>query len=282
MKRAVLAAFLFPALVACDAPAPAPPSNPNVIDAPFLKPKLIDDGAHMQAYMAALPEGIYKEYRVEPIGSFYLDEIDDVIKHFLRNGRVWEKHLVELFPKYVKPGSTVIDAGAHVGVHTLTLARLAGPQGRVYSFEPQRKIYRELVFNLRLNGVRNVVPLRYALGDTTGIAEMSSATLGNEGGTPVGKGGDRVELRPIDSFGFRNVSFMKIDVEGFEDHVLEGAKLTIAKNRPVILIEIQGGQDYANTSPEIRKKIEATIARLKAMNYKVEQIYVHDYLALPQ
>lgn len=276
MRNALL---LVLALLGC---APDEPANPNSVDAAVLAPVLLDDREHMKAYLSELPAGIYRVFRVEGLGSFYLDDINDLIKAWLRRGMLWEKHLVELFPRYVKPGSTVIDAGAHIGTHTLSFARLAGPQGRVYAFEPQRKIYRELVHNLRLNNASNVVPLRFALGDAAGVIEMSRAVLGNEGGTPIGSGGDKAEVRTLDSFGFRNVSFIKIDVEGAEDMVLQGARATIQRNRPVILIEIQGGHLYEKAKPEVRAKIDATRARLTAMGYRTEHLRGHDYLAIPQ
>lgn len=276
---ALCLAFLVVAGAGC---APDEPANPNAVDAALLRPALLDDRAHMEAYLAAWPADHYKQYRVDSLGVFYIDNVHDLIKAWLVRGLLWEKHLVALFPKYVKPGTTVIDAGAHIGTHTLALAKLAGPEGRVYAFEPQRKIYRELVYNMRLNRVSNVVPLRFALGDGAGVIEMARATVGNEGATPVGLGGDQAELRSLDSFGFRNVSFMKIDVEGFEDLVLHGARETVRRNRPVILIEIQGGQRYESASTEMRAKIDGTRARLAAMGYKVERVHDHDYLAIPQ
>ena len=73
-----------------------------------------------------------------------------------------------------------------------------------------------------------------------------------------------------------------IDVEHFEDWVLEGAQLTILRNKPVILIEIMGGHFYDRSPPEIRARIDGTQARLRSMGYKVQHIYAHDYLAVPQ
>jgi hypothetical protein len=127
------------------------------------------------------------------------------------------------------------------------------------------------------------VPLRYALGRTAGVIEMSPTVSGNEGSTAVGRGGDKAELRSIDSFAFSNVSFIKIDVEGYEDEVLEGARLTIARHRPVIMIEIQGGYPFIERAPpEIQTKVAATRALLAGMGYKVERIRGYDYLAVPK
>jgi FkbM family methyltransferase len=253
--------------------------NPNDIEPARLAPQLLRDQAAMGEYLAAFPLAEYKIYEVEGQGRFYLDGLDDVIKRPLRKGVMWEPYLVTLIPQHIKPGTTVIDAGAHIGTHTMTMARTAGRKGRVYSFEPQKKIYRELVRNVELNGLRNVVPLRFALGDRHEVIEMSRSVAGNEGGTGVGPGGDKAELRTIDSFGFRNVSFIKIDVEGFEDHVLDGAAQTIKAQHPVLLVEIQGGEDYDKAPPKIRQRIEQTIAKLKAYGYAVKRVSRHDYLA---
>jgi FkbM family methyltransferase len=259
-----------------------PNPNPNVVNPALLYPVLLDDRAEMASYVAALPPGMYQQYEVKHVGKFHLDDIPgDGIKQWLRKGVMWEQHLVAHFRRHARAATTVIDAGAHIGTHTLTFARLVGSEGRVYAFEPQKKLYRELVHNAKLNQLTNIVPLRFALGAQPGVIEMDRVSEQSEGSTAVGKGGDKAELRPIDSFGFTNVSLIKIDVEGFEDAVLEGARLTIARSRPVIIIEIMGGADHANPAPEVRKRIEVTKAKLGEMGYKVSHIETHDYLALP-
>ena len=60
------------------------------------------------------------------------------------------------------------------------------------------------------------------------------------------------------------------------------AQLTIARNRPVIIIEILGGINYDEAKPEYKKRIDATRARLKEMGYKVSHIQFSDYLAIPE
>ena len=110
---------------------------------------------------------------------------------------------------------------------------------------------------------------------------MNPATGGNEGGTGVGLGGDRAELRALDGFGFERVSLLKIDVEGYENEVLEGAVDTIRRNRPVVVIEIAGGEDYATAPPDVRKRIHGTWGRLEALGYAVTPVFKHDYVAVP-
>ncbi|MFY9314273.1 MAG: FkbM family methyltransferase [Burkholderiales bacterium] len=254
-------------------------ANPNDVDPQAIAPRMLHDAAETSEYLKAFPVDAYKVAEVDGQGRFHVDDLDDVIKRPLRKGVMWEPYLVNLMPRHVRPGTTAIDVGAHIGVHTVTLARAAGRKGRVYAFEPQKKLHRELVHNLKLNGLGNVVALRFALGDAPSILEMSRSAKNNEGGTAIGVGGDRVELRTLDSFGFRNVSFIKIDVEGYEDHVLAGAAQTIRAQHPTILVEIQGGNDYDKASADVRQKIDATVAKLKSFGYAVRRVSMHDYLA---
>src|SRR5262245_4239333 len=257
------------------------PPNRNDIAPALLAPRFLDDRQEMAQYLSALPKGVYKIYEVGR-RRYYLDDIDDIIKNLLRQGLPWEQNIGPLLRKHARPGSTALDVGAHIGTHAITLSLMVGPQGRVYAFEPQRKIYRELVWNLRLNGIANVVPLKYAVGDQPGIVNMGITVAGNEGHTAVGEKGDRAELRALDEFPFQDVSFIKIDVEGYEDHVLDGARKTIARHRPVLLVEIQGGYDYDKADEKIRARVDATKKKLAAMGYpKLERVGEADYLGLP-
>ena len=110
---------------------------------------------------------------------------------------------------------------------------------------------------------------------------MNPATPGNEGGTGVGAGGDAAELRSLDSFGFERVSLLKIDVETYENEVLDGALDTIRRNRPVMLIEIMGGHDPETASPDVLERIAVTREKIEALGYSVTQVFKHDYIAVP-
>ncbi len=261
----------------CAAPAEYTPLR--IID---VSPVLLDDRAEMRDYLNAFPVADYEPHAVRGGYRFFVDDPADMIKQVIVAGYPWERHLLELFERHVDPATVVVEVGAHIGTHTVALSRLAGPWGRVYAFEPQRKIYRELHHNLALNGVGNAVILRYAVGaGETRIVEMNPVTGGNEGGTGVGHGGDRAELRTLDGFGFERVSLLKIDVEGYENEVIDGAVDTIRRNRPAIVLEIAGGQDYATAPPDVRERIHVTWRKLEALGYTVTPVFKHDYIALP-
>jgi FkbM family methyltransferase len=265
-------------VVSCD--APPPPYEP--IPVVSVSPELLDDREEIRRYLNAFPLADYQRYDVPDVGSFFVDDPADMIKQVIVAGDKWERHSFDLLAEHIVPGSVVVEVGAHIGTHTVRIGQLAGPWGRVYAFEPQRKIYRELHHNLALNGLTNVVALRMAIGSgATRVIEMNPTTPGNEGGTGVGAGGDAAELRSLDSFGFERVSVLKIDVETYENEVLDGAVDTIRRNRPVILIEIMGGTDLETASPDVLQKIAVTRAKLEALGYSVNQVFKHDYVALP-
>jgi hypothetical protein len=131
--------------------------------------------------------------------------------------------------------------------------------------------------------VKNVEFYWSGVGDSSGVIELSPFAQGNEAGTGLNGGtGKFVELLTLDQLHLSNVSLMKIDVEGMEDQVLDGAKETILKNRPIILIEIMGGYVFQTAPPDIRQKIMATVEKLKSLGYEVSQIQAHDWIAVPK
>lgn len=265
-------------VAACD--APPPPYEP--IPLVSVSPALLDDREEIRRYLNAFPLADYQRYDVPDVGSFFVDDPADMIKQVIVAGDKWERHSFDLLAEHIVPGSVVVEVGAHIGTHTVRIGQLAGPWGRVYAFEPQRKIYRELHHNLALNGLTNVVAMRMAIGSgATRVIEMNPTTPGNEGGTGVGAGGDAAELRSLDSFHFERVSLLKIDVETYENEVLDGAVDTIRRNRPVILIEIMGGTDLETASPDVLEQIAVTRGKLEALNYSVSQVFKHDYVARP-
>lgn len=256
--------------------------------------KLLDDQEEMKEYLAAFPYDSYEVCHIPEQGDFYVDKIyinhqttfslerDDWIKYHLGRGYVWEPYIRSLLEKYIRPGSTVIDIGAHIGTHSISMAKFTGPEGRVISFEPQRKMFRELYWNIILNQLENITIYRYAIGHKHCVLQMDLSEKGNEGGTKIGSGGDLVELRTLDSFHLSDVSLIKMDVEEFENYALEGAKKTILNNKPVIIIEIMGKYTVVEELPQwVKSRIKRTKRKLKEMGYDVSHIIGADYLAIP-
>jgi len=217
---------------------------------------------------------VYGRYKVREIGTLCIEKnTKDWIKSILKKNKLWEPHVSRLIKQYARPGTTAIDIGAYIGSHTLLMARTVGPKGRVIAFEPQVKIYQELLVNLQLNQITNTQTHFLALGDKPRRITMSYPNATNEGGIDFGPGGNIVEIRTLDSFRYTNVSLIKIDVEGAEN--------TIARNRPVILIELIGGVKRDQLSPAEKKKLMTTIHFFKSLGYSLGLIGIYDYVALP-
>lgn len=215
-------------------------------------------------------------------GKFYIDTLNDTIKNQLARRIPWEPQTDQLIYRYTKPGTVALDIGAHIGTHTLALSKAVGPNGLVIAFEPQTKIFRELCMNLQLNGCTNVIPVRCALGDKNGQVGMETPVACNEGGTYVGTGKDLVALKRLDDFSLEHISFIKMDVENFEDFVLAGAFKTLQKSRPIIFLEIQGNNEQLQAAGGTRaEKTRVTLALLEKMHYRVSLFTGVDYLAIP-
>lgn len=249
---------------------------------------LVDDRYHkepnLKQYLVDFPIESYSVVNVQKTTNYFINldkEKNDCIKQSLINNSYWENHLVNLMKKHVVPGTIILDIGAHIGTHTINFAKWVN-HGVVYAFEPQPKIFRELFYNIALNNIKNVKLFNTAIGSKNGKIELSPLTELNEGGTGCyGNSGIFADLITIDSLNLNNVSLIKIDVEGMEDSVLEGAKETILRNKPIIFIEFTGC-DIINTKDEnVRKKTIEKINKLEQMGYFIQNISFHDYIAYP-
>lgn len=227
------------------------------------------------------PFSYYKKYEIKGLGSFYLDSRIDIIKNELRAGRRWEQEIVDLLQAHIKPGTVAIDIGAHIGTHALSMSKFVGAEGKVVAFEPQKKLFSELVMNMTLNSCSNVHAYRCAVGKGSGTIEMDSPVADNEGGIGFGSGGDNAPIISLDSLELSNVSLMKIDVENFEYQVLLGAEKTIRKSMPYIIVEIMG--NIYKPIPDRDTKVKKTVSFLENLGYRLQYIKGSwsDWLAIP-
>jgi FkbM family methyltransferase len=178
----------------------------------------------------------------------------------------------------VRPGDVCFDIGAAYGMYSYPLADLVGRSGAVHSFEPQRKPHRLLAIGRRLAGADHIRLSRGALGREPGTRQL---TLPVRFGVPVHGHAhlrDGLQEQPkstrfstmrsvatpvntvdgiCDQRSIGRVHFMKIDVEGFEPVVLEGAQRTIAQYKPTLLLEIEDRHltRYGTTSDEVTRSL---------------------------
>ncbi|MEJ7583474.1 MAG: FkbM family methyltransferase [Acidimicrobiales bacterium] len=145
---------------------------------------------------------------------------------------------------HCRPGSTVLDLGAHLGLYTVLMARYVGPGGRVLAFEPTPATRRELHRTVHLNGVTNVEIRDEAVSWSTGEALLNDTgdPVSNANSlAPVERTRSRVAVctRALDDLAIPGpVSCIKIDIEGAEVDALRGASALLARERPALTIEI--------------------------------------------
>ena len=154
----------------------------------------------------------------------------------------WEEAEVEFMLSCLGPGDGMIDAGANVGVYTVQAAAAVGSTGRIYAFEPNPTVCQRLRLSLEANRLDDRCALyNEGLGaaESTGSFHLSQHAA-NPGSSTISTGdsGAPILIRPIDSIQYeRPIRFIKMDVEGFEPFVLQGARKTLERHRPVILTE---------------------------------------------
>lgn len=196
----------------------------------------------------------------------------------IRRG-VWERALTERFVQHLRPGMFVIDAGANFGHFGLAAAQVVGPTGRVLAFEPHGPTFAMLERNIALNGFDHMSPVRAALSDVDGqtILIADSANPGGHSldaanvGTVAGE--SAVPVHSLDRYladhaEGRRLDLLKIDVQGFEAHLLSGAAQTLARDKPVVFCEV---------SPDMVRRAgrttEGMLAPFKAGGYQLTAVW---------
>src|SRR5439155_15680161 len=142
-------------------------------------------------------------------------------------------------------GGVSVDIGANIGLHTVLMSDLTGPAGKVFAFEPEAGNFRLLKHNLNRNGSTNVTAIQAAVGGRNGTGHLAVNPL-NFGdhrvahGSPTGRAEVEVPITTIDeslrSLPHGVVKLIKIDVQGYEWHVIQGMAETLRSNPDAILI----------------------------------------------
>lgn len=142
----------------------------------------------------------------------------------------------ETLARLLKPGMVFYDIGANVGFYSTIAARIVGPSGRVYAFEPCPEFAAAARRNAALNGFSNVEVIEAAVSDRPGEARFVLGPVGANSST--GPGGGVAVISIDECEGLRPPDVVMIDVEGAEVGVLRGMLRTIREHRPAIICEV--------------------------------------------
>lgn len=189
-----------------------------------------------------------------------LYKTDLIQRYIFERKKFFEQNiLLELLEYLPEKDAVILDIGANIGNHTLYWAGLCGAK-TVYSFEPVKSTFEILSKNIELNGLQDKVKLfNLALSDEKTTCCMNCYTETNIGGVSVRKSssGD-LAMERLDNINIveEKVDFVKIDVEGHELFVLNGALETLRKYKPVIFIETGNPEEVKKLLSPIGYRLE--------------------------
>lgn len=165
--------------------------------------------------------------------------------------------------KHIRPGDVVVDIGAFIGDHTIAYARAVHgiDSGRVFAFEPNPTAFACLEKNMALLGHVKC----HNLGLSDGAREMRMLIDPNAGGSHLGEGCGGVKVTTLDSFNIERLNLMKIDAEGMELLILQGSAQTLARCRPILVLEVNAGALGRFGVAE-----DLLFSHLRNLNYRIE------------
>lgn len=183
-----------------------------------------------------------------------------------------EPRLLYLF-SIIQPDFTVIDIGANIGFTALNFANQC-KNGFVYAYEPNDLSYSKLSRNVSLNHFSNLFIFQKGLGELEGIQQLVTLNRHHSGMNRIqsaasgGLESERVEVVRLDAevtaLNIKKVSLIKIDVEGYELHVIRGALNTIRKFKPILFVELN-----EENLKQFGQSSETLVNLLRELGYRV-------------
>lgn len=184
---------------------------------------------------------------------------------------IYHQYLENVYEKYykLKKGDIVIDAGAHIGISTVKMAKVVGDKGKVFAIEPEANNLKFLQTNVRVNGLNNVVIIPKGLWSTKGRLNLnlSPTTIGHSF-YPLSKTSNNnrfqeVEVDTLDNIlkGTIRVDFIRMNIEGAEIEALKGGENVLRANNVNLAID-------AHHVVNGKRTFEIISSQLKQMGYK--------------
>lgn len=175
--------------------------------------------------------------------QYIISSDDDYLKNM---GNSFEPEMVKLFSLLADGSRVILDIGANIGCTALLFAGMAET---VYAFEPSKTTFSLLENNIAQSGWKNIVALNMGLGSeptettlTFAPSNRSGGFVSNQTQASVGHTIENIVIRQLDEVAttqqWGQVDFIKMDVEGFEGHVLQGGRCTLESNQPTVVLEL--------------------------------------------
>jgi FkbM family methyltransferase len=174
---------------------------------------------------------------------------DEVQNNIWWLGSGYEIGETRFIKRQLKPGMIFYDVGANVGYYSLIASRLVGANGKVHAFEPVARQFNSLCANIKRNSLTNIVANKLIVSDSVGQMTINLGPSDNSGKASVVKQvglspiHETVEATTLDDYrrgqSSPNIDVIKIDTEGHELSVLQGAVQTLRHEKPLVLVEVK-------------------------------------------
>ncbi|ENH98399.1 group 1 glycosyltransferase [Gracilibacillus halophilus YIM-C55.5] len=199
------------------------------------------------------PENKIIQFYYDRVKIFFsIDNPQDHIQKIIQyNKKFYELGMLEDIKSKVDDNATIIDIGANIGNHTVYFGKVC--KSRVLAFEPQIEAYSLLCENIRINNLQNKVKLfNSALGKEKATGSIVNQNINNTGAAEflVHPNGN-ISLNKLDDIidtKLPRIAIIKIDVEGMELDVLEGAQNIIKYYKPYIYVETKNQDEFKKIS----------------------------------
>lgn len=176
----------------------------------------------------------------------------------------------------IREGMNIIDIGANIGALTLQFASKVSPTGKVFSFEPSPVNFRYASKNISINSFNNIKLINEGLGNERTSAFLYNVNPNNRGMLRLLQPDENnnfekeeVQIDTLDNsmlkFSLPAPDFIKIDVEGFEYKILQGAFKTLVNHKPMLFIELDD-----NNLREQNSNAKELIMFLNKLNYHIK------------
>ncbi len=229
------------------------------------------------------------KYYKTKTGNYYLPKYayKDIIRNCIINDTIFDDHIYQIAKEYIKPNSIVLDLGSNFGQLGILFSKIQKDVD-VYCFESSRYIFEILKKNIDINNA-NAIPFNCVIGNKSGtklkIKTASLKDYNTYGSNIIEIANDQnndfeeVEQKKIDDFDFKKkITFMKIDIQGYDLMALKGSIKTILKHKMPIVFEY---------SPEYSEQLNYTFSDFEKFiesidYYVVKKIDYYNYLIKPK
>jgi FkbM family methyltransferase len=194
--------------------------------------------------------------------------LDAITTYVVLEQENWFEKETAFLARWLRPGMNAIDIGANLGVYSLPMARLVGPEGQVFSYEPASETRRLLAISKAKNGADNLHIIAAALSDGEREGHLVLG-ISSELNTLHGSGpGESVRITSLDAEekvrNWGTIDFLKIDAEGEEERILAGARSFFAERSPLVMFEVAAGEKPNENLPSAFIAMGFSLFRLLA------------------